>query len=92
MTPLAELLKDPQAVLDYAIDWAGVLPAGDTITSATVSADAGITVASNSASGQVHTIWLSGGTAGSSYLVTSQITTAQGRTDHRTIRVTIEDR
>jgi hypothetical protein len=92
MTPLAELLKDPAAILDYAVDWSGALPAGDTIASAAATADAGITVQSHSYSGQTHTIWLSGGTAGSSYLVTSEVTTAAGRKDQRTLRITVEDR
>jgi ribosomal protein S28E/S33 len=37
-------------------------------------------------------LWLSGGTAGESYDVACEITTDQGRTDERTIRVPVRER
>jgi hypothetical protein len=37
-------------------------------------------------------VWLSGGTAGESYDVACEITTDQGRTDERTIRVPVRER
>lgn len=85
-------LKDPNAVLDYQWDWSSWLPTGDTISSATVTASSGLTVASSSYTSTAVTAWLSGGTAGTEYTVTCRITTARGRTDDRTIEITVQDR
>lgn len=90
--PLAEYLKDPVATIDFSVDWSGILPAGDNISSAIATAESGLTVASHSFSGQLHTIWLTGGTAGTTYLVTSEVTSAAGRRDRRTIRITVVER
>ena len=38
------------------------------------------------------TVWLRGGQAGITYLVTNRIVTVGGRTDDRTISVKVEDR
>lgn len=82
-------IKDPDAVLDYQWDWATWLPTGDTIASATVTSDIGLTVDSASNTATVVTAWLSGGTVGESYDVTCRVVTADGRTDDRTITLLI---
>lgn len=82
-------IKDPDAVLDYVWNWASWLPDGDTIASATVTADSGLTVDSDSATTTAVTAWLSGGTVGQSYGVTCRIVTADGRTDDRTIKILV---
>lgn len=84
--------KDPSAYLDYAFDWSDWLVAGETITSFTVSAETGLTVASDGEVSGVVTAWLSGGTANRDYPVTCQITTSQGRIDERTITINVRDR
>lgn len=38
------------------------------------------------------TVWLSGGLAGTEYLVSCEITTSASRTDERTIKIKCEDR
>ena len=83
--------KDPAAVLDYEWDWSAWL-GSDTITSHTVTASTGITVASSTKTSTAVTAWLSGGTAGQSYGVTCQITTTAGRTDERTIMIAVINR
>jgi len=83
-------VKDPSAVLDYRIDWSTWLGA-DTISIVTWSVPTGITKVSSSNDSTSATIWLSGGTAGTIYEVTCRIVTAGGRTDDRTIGITIED-
>lgn len=70
-------IKDPDAVLDYMVDFAPEtngricaesdwLQAGETILSHTVTADSGITVDSSSLTDSATsvTVWLSGGTLG----------------------------
>lgn len=90
MSETSRFIKDPQANLDYQIDWTAWL-AGDTISASSWSA-AGITVGANTHTDAVATVWLSGGSAGSSYVVTNQITTTGGRTDERKITILVRDR
>lgn len=75
--------KDPNATLDYVWNWTPWLE-GDTITSHSVIAPAGITVDSTTTDGKAVTVWLSGGQIGGAYDVVCRITTALGRTDDRT--------
>ena len=79
--------KDPDAVLDYPLDWAGWLGA-DSIASATVTSDPGIT-ASVSFSGAVTVVRLTGGTDGQSYRATVRVTTAGGETEEHTLLVRV---
>jgi hypothetical protein len=84
-------LKDPAAVLDYQIDWSSWLGV-DTITSSSWTASTGLTVDSDSNTTTTATVWVSGGTAGTTYQLTNRITTAGGRTDERTISISCQDR
>jgi hypothetical protein len=83
--------KDPDAVLDYQWDWAAWL-AGDTISSHTITAAAGLTVDSSSHTATAVTAWLSGGAEGVAYPVTCHIVTAAGREDDRTLTFTMRER
>jgi hypothetical protein len=85
--------KDPDAVLDYSVDWSLWL-AGDEISSSEWLLEDGavlekVTDAHTSTNA---TIWLQGGEAGATYLVTNRIVTVGGRTDDRTISVKVQDR
>lgn len=75
--------KAAAAVLDYVFRWTDWLATGDTITSATVTAESGLTVDSDAitGSGTTVTAWLSGGTAGTIYSVYCAVTTNDGRTE-----------
>ena len=85
--------KDPHAVLDWAFDWSRWLAAGETITGTpVVTVDAGLTKDSQSNTGTRVTVWLSGGTLGTTYKVACRVTTNQGRTDERTIAIRVTDR
>ena len=90
--PVTTMTKDPQAVLDYVFDWSDWLQDGETISSLVVTVGAGITKDSNSESAGIVTIWLSGGTHGSDYLVACKITTNLERTDERTMNIRCRDR
>lgn len=85
-------LKDPDATLDYVIDWSSWLATGDTIADSEFIAATGITVDSDTNDTTTATVWLSGGTVGESYEITNRITTADGRTDDRTIRIEVVER
>ena len=84
--------KDPDAVLDYSIEWSKWL-AGDQIqTSTWTVSDAAIETASDSNTTTRATVWLSGGIAGQAYTVTNRITTSGGRTDERSFTIQVQDR
>jgi len=87
MALIQQFKKDPDATLDYTIDWSTWLGA-DTISTSEWTVASGITEGTATATTTATTIWLSGGTAGVSYALTNQIVTAGGRTDDRTIVVT----
>ena len=85
--------KDPDAVLDYAFDWTtNWLESGETISSYTVTVTTGITKDSDSQSGGVVTVWISGGTAGNNYNATCHIVTSKSREDDRTMTIVVNDR
>jgi hypothetical protein len=87
---VATYYKDPAAVLDYAINWATWLD-GDTIATSTWTATTGITVDSSTNTTTMATVWLSGGTVGTSYVVTNKIVTAGLRTDERSLLIKVEN-
>lgn len=84
--------KDPSAVLDWKFNWTNWLSAAETISSATVTVESGLTKDSESNDTTTVTVWLSGGTLGETYEVTCRVTTNQGRTDERTIGIRVTDR
>lgn len=88
---MSTYLLDPDAVLDFRLDWSSWLTTGETILTATVTATDGLTVAPSGSptvvTGTDVTVWLTGGTVGTIYGVTCRITTSAGRTDDRTIRI-----
>lgn len=84
-------VKEPSAQLDYLTSWTPWLGAGETITDHEVSADAGITIVTTSASDEDVTTWLDGGTDGERYTVSVLVTTSAGRTDQREFTVAVRD-
>ena len=91
---MATFDKAPAAVLDFKFDWSDWLATGETISTRTVTVSTGITKDSDSITDTSTsvTVWLSGGTAGTSYTVTCQIVTSGSRTDERSITISVADR
>ena len=87
----AQFTKDPDATLDYEVDWTDWLN-GDTITASAFTVPTGITLVTQLRTDSKAVVWLSGGTVGSKYDVVNRITTAGGRTDDRTIRIVIQQK
>ena len=83
--------KDPDATLDWQIDWSKALVSGDSISTSNWTVPTGITKSAESATSLVTTIFLSGGTAGTVYPVVNRIVSANGVTDDRTIHVVVEE-
>ena len=89
-------LKDPGAVLDYAVDWGAEYLDGDTIASSSFAVEpveaggAMITAMANDFA--VATVTVAGGIAGRQYRVTNHVVMASGREDERTIVLRVEQR
>jgi len=84
--------KDPDAVLDYTVDWSDWLATSEVISTSAWSVGAGITQDSSVKTDTTAIVWLSGGTAGTDYQATNRITTDGGRTDDRTITIMVRER
>jgi len=84
-------LKDPDSILDYVVDWSEWL-GSDTVSSSTFTVGTGLTKDSESNTTTTATVWVSGGTANSSYTVTNRIVTAGGRTADRSFVVKVVER
>lgn len=78
--------KDPNSIEDFAFNWAPWLD-GDIIATSLFLLPDGLTQASSYFTETKAVIYLSGGTAGAIYRVTSRITTAGGRSLDKTIYV-----
>lgn len=79
--------KDPDEVLDFVIDWTAAL-AGDTIaTSVWSRVDGDVVIGSQSNTTTRATVWVSGGTHGSTLL--NRITTAGGRTMDQSVFLSV---
>lgn len=90
--------KDPAAQLTYSLDWTEWLEEGDSI--ATVVWDAAarrndpepiVIVAEGKLNNQTY-VELSGGQVNKTYIITAQVTTANGLVDRRNFRVNVIDR
>ena len=85
--------KDPDAQLDYVINWSSWLN-GDAIASSIWIVPSGLTLVDSSFTNENATIWLSGGVIGQRYRVTNRITTttSPARIDDRSIIIFIRDK
>lgn len=88
-------IKDPDAILDYDVDWTKWLGADTLATSAfaivTAATVPALVIDSNSNTTTVSKVWLSGGKSGTKYELRNRITTAGGRTNDRTVYVKVKE-
>lgn len=90
-TPIVIFIKDPNAVLDYALDWTKWLE-GDVLSTGTWTIDAGPTIQSQNVANGIVTMWLSGGVDGTTYAALCRVVTVGGRTEDRTIHIQVRER
>jgi len=83
--------QDPSARLDYTVDWSAELGTDTIATSTWVVAD-GLTASAQSNTTTTASVFVSGGTAGVSYILANTITTAGGRIDTRHIQLNVATR
>lgn len=89
---MTTFIKDPDAVLDYSVNWSKWL-AGDQIeTSTWFVSDPALQLSDDLNTTTKTTAWLAGGVAGQSYTVTNRIATSGGRTDERSLVIQVQDR
>lgn len=90
------LLKDPEAALDYVVDWGAEYLNGDTLVQSSwevIPAETGgIAVDGSSFDEQVAKVTASGGLAGHLYQLTNRVVLASGLIDSRSIVLRVEKR
>ena len=96
MTILAKFNKQPADTQDYDVDYTKWLAGlGDTApgpTGVTVAVDKpSITIQSSTLVNGIVKVWLSGGTSGVTYKVTTTLTTSGGRIKQAEIQVTVKE-
>jgi len=84
--------KDPDAILDYHVDWSNWLVENDTISTSQWLVDDDLTIIAEAFGNQTTTVWISGGETGRLHGMTNRIATSAGRIDDRTISIFIEER
>ena len=90
------LLKDPDAVLDYSVDW-GAEYLGDDLLSQSdwaVSPDepGGVSIVGSSFDAKLATVKAGGGLAGRLYRLENHVVMESGRIDSRTVVLRVEKR
>lgn len=92
-------MKDPDAVLDYSVNWAQWLDTDEIITSQSVSVSPvtdtrpmQVDRSELDSTGTIVVAWVSGGETGQRYRLTFQITTDAGRTDERSMNINVLER
>ena len=87
-------IKDPDATMDYSVDYSEWLVSPDLLVNSTWTADTGITVSASSvdASDTLSTVRLTGGTVNGQYRVANRITTSNGLITDRSIFIRVEER
>lgn len=86
--------KDPQATLDYSIDWSDWLSDGEVLTNSEWAASSGA-IQSPSFTDTATGIWLSGGEVGIAIVLTNTITTNStpvARVDERSLVIKVKQR
>lgn len=88
------LMKDPDALLDYAVDWSDYLEDGEVLGDSewSVTPDGDMIVESDSRGDQIATVQLRAGVVGHVYLVTNRIITSLGRMDDRSLTIRVQER
>lgn len=84
--------KDVVEVLDYSLDWSARLGADDTIVTSVWLVPAGLTKTSESKTTSKVTVWISGGTKDTEYIIKNTITTSLGRVIVATAKLTVVEK
>ena len=90
------LLKDPDAVLDYAVNWGAEYLGDDQLATSEWSVEpveaGGVTVEASSFGATMSAVKAAGGTPGRIYRLVNRVVMGSGRIDSRSIAVRVEER
>jgi hypothetical protein len=90
------LLKDPEAALDYAVDWGAEYLNGDSLSQSSWQVTpveiGGISEIASSFDMTVASVTAAGGVPGNVYQLTNHVVFASGLTDSRSIVLRVEKR
>jgi hypothetical protein len=90
------LMKDPDAVLDYSIDWGAEYLGGDLVADSSWVVDpdepGGVTIAGSDFDATTTTVKAVGGLSGRIYKLVNHVTLESGRVDSRSIVLRVEAR
>jgi hypothetical protein len=90
------LLKDPDAVLDYSVDWGAEYLGSDLLSqsswSVTPEETGGVAVDGSNFDATTTTVKVGGGAPGHVYRLINEVVTASGRVDSRSIVLRVEKR
>jgi hypothetical protein len=90
------LLKDPDAVLDYSIDWGAEYLGDDQLAQSEWSVvpdePGGVSVAGSEFDANTSTVKAAGGVPGRIYRLVNQVALGSGRIDRRSIVLRVEKR
>ena len=90
------LLKDPEAVLDYSVDWGAEYLDADQLATSEWSIEpaeaGGVTVEASAFDATTSTIKAGGGVPGRLYRLINQVVLGSGRIDTRSIVLRVEKR
>ena len=90
------LLKDPDAILDYSVDWGAEYLGGDQLATSEWSVDpveaGGVTVEASEFDAAISTVKAGGGVPGRIYRLVNQVVLGSGRVDTRSIVLRVEKR
>lgn len=89
---IKEFTHAPLSNLDYGLDWTAWLASGETISTSVWSVTDGITLASTLVSGNITSVFASGGVVGRVYTLSNTITTSSNRIDTRSITLSCRSR
>jgi hypothetical protein len=89
-------LKDPGAVLDYAVDWGAEYLDGDAIVESSFAVapveSGGAEITGTNFDDKVTVVTVAGGIAGHQYSLINHVVMQSGREDERTIVLRVEQR
>lgn len=90
------LLKDPDAVLDYSVDWGAEYLSGDLIAGSQWSVDpdepGGVSIVGTDFDATTATVIAGGGSPGRIYRLVNDVQMQSGRIDKRSIVLRVEER
>jgi len=84
-------IKDPDAILDYGVNWTEWI-GDDRITISSWVVPPGIIKTDESFTDKIATVWLSSGTVNQEYRLINRVQTFDGRYDDRTIIILVKQK